>query len=69
MPHAWKSFDLIHDSVASPMIKHFPTIEKWLETIVIRQNKIGKINTMYLSILSGKNQIPWHVDKSADRYF
>ena len=62
VPH-WKSFDLIHDSVASPILKHFPTIETWLETIK-RQNKIGKINTMYLSILSGKNQIPWHVDKS-----
>ena len=61
--HHWKSFDLIQGSVESPMFKHFPAIQKWIE-IVKRQNKIGKINTMYLSILDPKNQIPWHVDKS-----
>ena len=61
-PH-WKSFDLISKQIESPMFKHFPAIQKWIE-IVKRQNKIGKINTMYLSILDPKNQIPWHVDKS-----
>ena len=66
-PH-WKSFDLIKNTGYSPMFKHFPAIEKWLE-VVKRQNKIGTIKTLYLSILSPKNQIPWHVDKSDTETF
>ena len=66
-PH-WKSFDLIHNSTISPMFKHFPAIEKWLE-VVKRQNKIGTVKTLYLSILTPKNQIPWHVDKSDTETF
>jgi len=66
-PH-WKSFDLIHNSTTSPMFKHFPAIEKWLE-VVKRQNKIGSIKTLYLSVLTPKNQIPWHVDKSDTETF
>lgn len=64
----WKSFDLIQNSTISPMFKHFPNIEKWLE-IVKKQNKIGNIKNLYLSILTPKNQIPWHVDKADTETF
>jgi hypothetical protein len=55
----WKSFDLIHNSQTSPMMKHFPSIEKWSKSL-----KIGGIKTLYLSVLAPKSSIPWHVDKS-----
>ena len=29
---AWKSFDLIKNTTNSPMMKHFPAIEKWVAT-------------------------------------
>ena len=63
--HAWKSFDLIQDSRTSPMMKHFPAIEDWLDMIA-KHTAIPKIKTLYLSILAPKSHIPWHTDRSDD---
>lgn len=58
---AWKSFDLLKDGKTSPIMKHFPFIEKWLE-LTTKHSGIKKWNHVYLSVVLPKNQIPWHVD-------
>ena len=59
--HAWKSFDIVKEGNTSPMIKHFPSIVRWLTTCK-KHTAIRNINHLYLSILMPRNQIPWHVD-------
>ena len=61
--HAWKSFDIITDSTPSPMIRHFPSIVKWLTTCT-KHTALRDIEHLYLSILMPRNQIPWHVDQT-----
>ena len=58
---AWKSFDIITEGTASPMIRHFPGIIKWLTTCT-KHTAIRSIDHLYLSILMPRNQIPWHID-------
>tara|TARA_Y100001937_G_C7016872_1_gene283588 strand:- start:266 stop:616 length:351 start_codon:yes stop_codon:yes gene_type:complete len=43
------------------MFKHFPEIVKWSEMIQKKQYT-SKIITLYISVLSPRQQIPWHVD-------
>lgn len=59
-PH-WKSFDLFSEKRESPMLKHFPYIQKWLSDI-IKFNHLEEIEHMYLSVLAPRQQIPWHTD-------
>ena len=59
--HAWKSFDIVKEGNTSPMIKHFPSIVRWLITCR-KHTAIRDIEHLYLSILMPRNQIPWHVD-------
>ena len=59
--HAWKSFDIITEGTASPMIRHFPGIIRWLTTCT-KHTAIRSIDHLYLSILMPRNQIPWHID-------
>ena len=66
--HAWKSFDLLVDKKVSPMMKHFPFIEKWLE-LVEKHSGLRKIKNCYISVVLPKNQIPWHIDQSNDDIF
>lgn len=63
--HNWESFDLIHDETVSPMMKHFPAIETWVNT-VIKHTAIKRIKTLYFSILHPKSHIPFHTDRSND---
>ena len=63
--NAWKSFDLIKNTTSSPMMRHFPAIEKWGATIK-RDTAIKAIQTLYISILAPKSHIPWHIDRSDD---
>ena len=65
---AWKSFDLLKQSKPSPMLKHFPFIENWLQ-LCEKHTGIKNIKHCYLSVLSPKNQIPWHVDLSNEVVF
>jgi len=66
--HAWKSFDIVKGGSTSPMIKHFPSIVKWLTTCT-KHTAVRDIEHLYLSILMPRNQIPWHVDmQQADVY-
>jgi hypothetical protein len=65
-PH-WKSFDLIYDNEYSPMLKHFPPILQWVETIQ-KKKYILKIKTLYISVLAPKQQIPWHTDMKREGF-
>ena len=58
-------FDLIKNTTSSPMMRHFPAIEKWVATIK-RDTAIKAIQTLYISILAPKSHIPWHIDRSDD---
>ena len=66
--HAWKSFDIVKQGNISPMIKHFPSIVRWLTTCS-KHTAVRDIEYLYLSILMPRNQIPWHVDmQQTDTY-
>ncbi len=66
--HAWKSFDIVKEGNTSPMIKHFPSIVRWLITCS-KHTAVRDIEYLYLSILMPRNQIPWHVDmQQTDTY-
>ena len=43
------------------MFKHFPEIVKWSEMLQER-NSYQRIMNLYISVLSPRQQIPWHVD-------
>jgi hypothetical protein len=59
--HAWKSFDLMREQKVSPMMKHFPFIQNWIDQCE-KHTGFKKIKHCYISVVLPKNQIPWHVD-------
>jgi len=58
----WKSINLIVNGVRSPIIHNFPGIHKWYAELPF------EVENMYISMLAGMNQIPWHVDMTTDVY-
>ena len=61
----WKSFDIVTNGKHCSMLKQFPEIKEWFDTL---ENFTGikNIKVCYVSVLEAKCSIPWHVDDNHD---